>query len=203
MRWRWGIVAVVLLLAGCGSAPASPVDGQASVTPSGWTSSPLVTPPIRTPVPADANAEELKGMHRLKAPERALFPPKPSEAQVIFSCAYEEGSAQWTANAMNHLNEPGAKGRGSLNAFAYDETIKLLGRGTEYVTEPWFYLQAYTRDSWPVRELVTIYSVSRKQLTKLNLAIARNEYAMGCAYDRWLDTRMVQVSVYAPWALGF
>ncbi|MGZ0152422.1 hypothetical protein ACXJJ3_35560 [Kribbella sp. WER1] len=212
MRWCWGALSLVLLVAGCGNEAApgvegsagwSSADGQASVTPSGWASSPLVTPPARSRIPSGVDAEALTGMRRWKVPERALFPPKQGEAQVIFSCTYEEGSAQWTANAMNHLNQPGTKGRAWLNPSTYDETIKVLGRGTEYVTEPWFYLQAYTRDSWPERKLTTIYSVSRKQLTKLNLVIARNEYAMGCAYDRWLDTRSVQVSVYSPWTLGF
>ncbi|TCC34205.1 hypothetical protein [Kribbella speibonae] len=212
MRLGWGIAGVVLLLAGCGteepttaeaSYDLSPTYAQATATPSGWQSSPAVNPPRRTPIPPGANAEELSGMRRLQAPDRSLFPPRPGEAQVIFACTYEEGSAQWDANALNHLNTPGATGRSWLNAMSYDETIKRLGRGTEHVTEPDFYLQAYTRDSWPVRELVTVYSVKRSQLSKLNLVIARNEYAMGCAYDRWLDTRMVQVSLYAPWRLEF
>jgi hypothetical protein len=55
-----------------------------------------------------------------------------------------------------------------------------------------------------VREVVTVYRVRRERLTKPNLVMARNEYAKGCANMwYWFDPRMVRVSVYAPWALGF
>ncbi|MEV5962075.1 hypothetical protein AB0L70_09945 [Kribbella sp. NPDC051952] len=223
MRMSWGIAALALLVAGCGTE-AAPTGGKPTLVASvvgGRTGAPTpqtpsyrppptpeytVVPPTRTPAPAGAE-QQLTGLKHLTTPDKS-FPPLAGQAQVTFACAYESGSAQETNSGPNRQNLPGdSRGPNNGDVLApgtFQYIAKAFGTPDFVIAGPEDYAATYTQDSWPVRQVVTVLRVRRERLTRPNLLQARNEYAKGCSNMwYWFDPRVVRVSVYAPWPLGF
>ncbi|GAA1572486.1 hypothetical protein GCM10009804_31130 [Kribbella hippodromi] len=213
MRRIWGIaVLTVVAVTGCGTEVAS-TDGAGRgpmgtpVLASPATPNTPMVPMQRTLVPPEV-FEQLPALIRSKSPDQALPPSGATQAQVILSCAYEPNSPQDTTSGANRQNPPGehrGPNRGDLLApGTFANTAKYFTHDRTLVAALDFGAESYTDDAWPVRQVRTIFRVPKERVTRQDLISARNQYAKGCSgLNGWFDPRVVKVSVYAPWNLGF
>jgi hypothetical protein len=208
MRLTALLVAALLVTAGCGteSAGTTPAADSAPSTPPSAPPTPELTRPVfPTKLPSrpalPKSAYQQLTVHRLSEPDSSLRAPAPGFAQVVFACDYEEWSPQEQRNATNRM--PANDIRGDyLDATTATRTTEALGshgdpQAADYIA------RSFTKDSWPIRKLISTYDVARGNLTRANVVAARNFYADGCS-ARYVAPLLtgVRVSVYAPWTWG-